>query len=70
MSRSLEKFECESVVTAAIAVMAESDNLDLTHIKNRIERLKLPGLLKMGHEHEVSDQLIEKCVKEVREFYG
>ena len=45
-------------VTTAIAVVYDgSDDLDLQDLKNRIERLNLPGLLKM--EHEVSDKLID-----------
>lgn len=70
MSRSLEDFEFESVITAVIAALSESDDPSSKYLKHKINSLELPRLLKMEHEHEATDELIEKCLKEVNEFYG
>ena len=70
MSRELENMEFESAVTAIIAALSETDDPSVKYLRCRIESLNLSELLKMDHEHEVTYELIEQCMKEVNEFYG
>ena len=69
MSRVLEESEFESAVTAIIAALSETDEAsDVEHIKHRIAKLNLGKLLCMTHEHEITDELLERCMRRVKEY--
>ncbi|MBR1796490.1 MAG: hypothetical protein IJ757_00525 [Clostridiales bacterium] len=67
--REFEALELEKVITAVIAAYRNEDDLDIEHLKTRIAELRLDELLFWMYEFELTDELIEKCLERVKEFY-
>lgn len=68
MRYELEIQEHEVVVTAVIAALS-ANNYDVEQLKARIIDLRLGELLHWEYEHELTDELVEKSLKRVKEFY-